>query len=114
MSDQDNECDALRTVANQLTSNQVFGEPVRQGDTTLVPVAEARLGGGRGGGDDGSGSGGGGVARPVGAFAVREDGSVVWHPAVNVNRIVLGGQIALASVLVTVAVAVGRRRRKRR
>ncbi|MBE9375038.1 hypothetical protein IQ251_11355 [Saccharopolyspora sp. HNM0983] len=118
MGEDSGERDALRAVADRVTGDQVFGEPVRQGGTTLLPVAEVRFGGGRGGGGDsgggtGSGSGAGGVARPVGAFAVREDGSVVWHPAVSVNRIVLGGQIALASVLVTAALAFGCRRRKR-
>lgn len=111
MGEQENERDALHTVRDQLTGDQVFGEPVRQGGTTLVPVAEVRFGGGRGGGGEGNGSGAGGVARPVGAFAVHEDGSAAWHPAVSVNRIVLGGQIALATVLVTAAIALGRRRR---
>jgi len=48
----------------------------------------------------GSGYGFGLGARPVGVFVVR-DGDVSWQPAVDVMRIVLGGQVlALAGILV--------------
>jgi len=91
-------------LAGRPAPNQVFGEPVRQGDTVLVPVAKTRFG--RIVGDRGVGV----VGKPVGAFSVSADGKVAWHPAVSVNRIVLGGQIALAVALVAFAVAFRRRR----
>ncbi|GAA4620549.1 hypothetical protein [Saccharopolyspora hordei] len=105
----DDKADVLATLADRLGEHQVFGEPVQQGSTTLVPVANVRLGGGRGRGDVGRGVGV--VARPAGAFSVSADGTVAWHPAVNVNRIVWGGQLALAAVLITVAIAFRRTRR---
>ncbi|MGI9064772.1 MAG: hypothetical protein ACR2FQ_13335, partial [Pseudonocardiaceae bacterium] len=79
--------------------------------TTLVPVASVRAGGGFGGRSQRGPDGGGGfVVRPAGAWAIGEDGCVSWHPAVDVNRIVLGGQLALAAVLIAATVAVRRRR----
>jgi uncharacterized spore protein YtfJ len=76
----------------------VFGEPVQQGDAVIIPAA--RVSGGAGGGEgkgpaeqgSGAGSGFGLSARPAGAFVVR-NGHVRWRPAVDVNRIILGGQI---------------------
>ncbi|WP_243791618.1 hypothetical protein [Saccharopolyspora gloriosae] len=102
--------DTLSALATRLRDNQVFGPVVQQGETTLVPVAQVRTGGGLGGrGKRGSGGGVGVVARPVGAWAVTSEGAV-WHPAVNVNRIVLGGQAAAAVVLVAAAIAFRRKR----
>lgn len=95
--------DITASLADRLGENQVFGEPVQQGSTTLLPVANIRYGSG--------GPNGFGVeARPAGAFAVSADGSVAWHPAVSVNRIVWGGQLALAVVLVAAAIAFRRKR----
>lgn len=102
----------LTALADRLGEHQVFGTPVTQGSTTLVPVARVRAGGGVGGRakrrPEQAGGGVGLVARPAGAWAISEDGAVSWHPAVDVNRIVLGGQVALAAVLIA---AVSRRRR---
>jgi hypothetical protein len=85
----------------------------------VVPVAAVRGGGGgghgEGGGPDGSGSGsgsGGGfglAAKPAGVYVI--DGSnVSWRPAVDVNRIVLGGQIvAVVALLVLRSILRARR-----
>ncbi len=59
--------------------------------------------------------GGGGIgfgrrAEPAGAFVVDEHGAR-WVPAVNVNRIVLGGQVALVLAAAVIGWAVARRRR---
>jgi hypothetical protein len=104
------QADILATLAERLGKHQVFGEPVQQGDTTLLPVADIRIGGGRRGRRDDDGRGVGMVTRPVGAFSVSADGKVAWHPAVNVNRIVWGGQLALATALVAFAIAFRRKR----
>lgn len=109
MADNDHN-DIVATLADRLGKHQVFGEPVQQGDTTLVPVANIRIGGGRRGRRDDDGRGVGVVARPAGAFSISADGSVCWHPAVSVNRIVWGGQFVLAAVLITTAIAFRRRR----
>lgn len=97
-------------LSELLDQYQVFGSPVRQGNTTLVPVASVRAGAGRHA--SGRRKGRGIVARPVGAFSIT-DGGVSWQPAVNVNRIVWGGQLALATVLVSFAITCRRRRRFR-
>ncbi|MCP2264044.1 hypothetical protein ACFQHV_08030 [Promicromonospora thailandica] len=59
--------------------------------------------------------GGGGVgfgrrAEPAGAF-VLDDRGVRWVPALDVNRIVLGGQVAFVLAAVVVGWALTRRRR---
>lgn len=95
-------------LADRLTSHQVFGEPVVHGGSTLVPVAGVRTGAGLGGGRKHS-CGGGADVRPAGAFCLRNEG-VTWHPAVDVNRVVLGGQLAATVVGVAVAVALRKRR----
>jgi uncharacterized spore protein YtfJ len=88
----------LSKVTDNLTVGRVFGEPVRHGDILVVPVARIRGGAGGGGGTDatteeaGSGGGGGFEATPAGVFVVKND-SVTWRPAVDVTRIVLGGQL---------------------
>lgn len=102
--------DTLETLAERLGKHQVFGEPVQQGDTTVLPVASIRIGGGRRGRRDDDGHGLGVVSRPVGAFSVSADGKVCWHAAVNINRIVWGGQLALATALVAFAIAFRRKR----
>src|SRR5688572_21536432 len=70
-------------VGARATVKVVFGEPVRHGDLTVVPVARVRWGfGGSGGSSEGmptgaaSGSGGGGgvAADPVGYLELGEGG----------------------------------------
>ena len=64
------------------------------------------------GGESGGGGGFGLMARPSGAWIV-EDGEVTWKPAIDVNRIVLGGQIiALAAILVTGRILLAQSRRR--
>ena len=102
----------LGGARDAITVRRVYGEPIEQEGTTVVPVAAVRGGGGGGGDSEGNGGGGFGVAaRPVGAYVIR-DGEVVWRPAVDVNRLVLGWQVV--SVLgLLVAWAVGRRLARR-
>jgi hypothetical protein len=98
----------LATLADRLGRDQVFGPPVERGNTTVVPVARIRAGGG---GRPSSGNGAGLVARPVGAFSVGPDGYVRWHPAVDVNKIALGGQLVVGAVLAFAVLRLGWRRR---
>ena len=91
---------------------RVYGEPIEQEGVTVVPAAAVRGGGGGGGDSNGNGGGGFGVAaRPVGAYVIR-DGEVVWRPAVDVNRVVIGWQVVSALGLLA-AWAVGRRLARR-
>ena len=85
---------------------RVYGDPYEKNGLTVIPAATVRGGGGAGGGEkDGGESGTGGgfglTARPVGAWII-DDGHANWKPAIDVNRVVLGGQvIALTAILVT-------------
>ena len=83
-----------------LTVHRVFGEPVTIQDTTVIPTAVIGGGGGGGGADGAQGGAGFGMTgRPSGVFVLR-GGQVSWQPAIDVNRIVLGGQfVAMAALL---------------
>lgn len=86
--------DMLEFGRNALAVDKVFGEAVTQGDVTVVPVARVIAGGGGGGGrdeslgQDGAGGGFGIVARPAGAFVIK-DGAVRWQPVYDWERIAL-------------------------
>jgi uncharacterized spore protein YtfJ len=90
-----------------LTVKRVFGEPYEKNGVTMIPVARVQGGAGGGGGEapegQGKGSGGGfGInARPVGAFLIRGD-EMTWKPSVDLNRIVLGGQVVAIVALLTI------------
>ncbi|MEQ4721538.1 spore germination protein GerW family protein [Nonomuraea sp. B19D2] len=103
------------------TVGRVFGEPIQQGDLIVIPVARVAHGGGGGQGhgkgekgEENAGSGGGfGLsATPAGVFVVK-DGDVQWRPAVDVNRIVIGGQIVLVVLALTVRSIFKKWRRRR-
>jgi uncharacterized spore protein YtfJ len=92
----------MQQTRDSLTVTRLFGEPYERNGITVIPVAVVRGGGGGGGGEGagpdgvgtGSGSGGGFAlaAKPAGVYVV--DGNrVSFRPAVDVNRIILGGQI---------------------
>jgi uncharacterized spore protein YtfJ len=74
-----------------ITVKRVYGDPVERDGVTVIPAAAVR--GGAGGGGEGGESGGGGggfgiVARPIGAYVIR-DGNVSWRPAIDLNRVLL-------------------------
>src|SRR5581483_3540854 len=100
---------------------RVYGKPVERGDVTVIPAASVQGGGGGGSGsvspdDDaagpGTGAGGGwGMrARPVGAYVLR-DGELEWEPALDLNRIILGGQVVAVVALLTLRTWLKKRRR---
>ncbi|HKF00313.1 MAG TPA: spore germination protein GerW family protein [Actinomycetes bacterium] len=99
--------DVIAQARDVLTVKRVFGEPYEKDGLTIIPAA--RVAGGAGGGDGedpagkgkGSGSGFGMVSRPAGAFLIRE-GELHWRPAVDINRIILGGQAVAIVALLTV------------
>ncbi|BFU44445.1 spore germination protein GerW family protein [Krasilnikovia sp. MM14-A1004] len=115
--------ETLREVVDQASAGRVFGEPITTADGMIVlPVARVGGGGGGGGGtgpaQDGrenSGAGGGFSisAKPLGVFVIRDRG-VSWRPAVDVNKIILGGQmVAVTALLVARAVIRARATRRR-
>ncbi|MET8145963.1 spore germination protein GerW family protein [Sphaerisporangium sp. NPDC005288] len=106
----------LREFFEHLSGAQrVYGQPYEKDGATVIPAVSVRAGGGFGQGDVGSqvrggmGGGGGAIARPVGAYVVR-DGEVSWAPAVDVNRIVLGAQILAGLALIVFVLRAGLRR----
>jgi uncharacterized spore protein YtfJ len=112
----------IEGVKDVMSVRRVFGEAYQVDDVTIIPVATIRGGGGGGGGEgdagnngsQGTGSGGGmgfGVnARPVGVYIVK-GGEVSWQPAIDVMRVVLGGQLLGLVAILTLRSIVRRRHR---
>jgi uncharacterized spore protein YtfJ len=107
--------ETIERAKDAMTVRRVFGEPVEKNGVTVVPAARVQggAGGGAGEGPEGEGSGSGsgfGVnARPVGAFVIKDD-DVQWRPAVDVNKVILGGQlVAIAALLLAGAVVRARK-----
>ncbi|HZP31346.1 MAG TPA: spore germination protein GerW family protein [Acidimicrobiia bacterium] len=111
----------LAKAQDSITVRRVYGEPIERDGVLIIPAAKVGGGGGAGVGDgtgpggqgSGTGTGFGVGARPVGAFVVR-NGEVTWQPAIDVTRIVLGGQIVAIVGFLTIRKLFGRRRRGRR
>jgi uncharacterized spore protein YtfJ len=92
----------LERAREGMDGQRVYGEPYEGEGITVIPAASVRggAGGGSGAADEGGGGGFGLVARPAGAWVIRGD-EVSWKPAVDPNRIVLGGQIVAVVALLT-------------
>jgi uncharacterized spore protein YtfJ len=89
-----------------MSVHRVFGDPISADGMTVIPVAKVAGGGGGGAkGVDESGGGFGIGARPAGVFVVR-NGDVRWRPAIDVNRVILGGQLVAITALVMLGPAV--------
>ncbi|MHA7629926.1 spore germination protein GerW family protein [Corallococcus sp. M7] len=97
--------DLIDRTRESISARSVFGQPIQQGEVTVIPVAHVRGGGGGGGGEGpvqegnskegtghGEGTGFGLSARPAGAFVIRKD-KVSWLPVVEPTRILLGFQV---------------------
>lgn len=84
-------------------SHHVFGDPINVDGVTVIP-ATAIHGGSRRGRDAGART----QARPAGAFIVR-GGQVRWRPAIDVNRVIAGGQLVVATALLVLAPLLRRR-----
>lgn len=109
----------VQAASDALHVRRVFGEAYESGDTLVIPVAKilgfSGMGYGTGaprqGGEDSGGGGGFTVrAKPVGVYTVR-DGVVTWQPAMDLNRVILGGQLVGAVAVLAIARALRRRRR---
>jgi uncharacterized spore protein YtfJ len=115
-----------RSVVEQardvVSVRRVFGEPIERDGVVVLPVAVVRGGAGGGAGEarasgeapggTSGGAGWGAIARPAGVFVISGDG-VRWQPAIDVNRVIMGGQIvAIAALLVLRSVLKASRRRR--
>jgi uncharacterized spore protein YtfJ len=112
----------IRSGTEAATVARVFGAPIERDGVTVIPVASVKGGGGAGGGSgasavgdnpqgEGVGGGFGFDARPAGVYLIR-DGEAHWRPAVDVNKIVVGGQLALVAGFLVIRSIVRRRRRR--
>src|SRR5688572_18410393 len=98
--------DMLKQASNTMAVRQVFGEPYERDGVTIIPVARVMGGGGGGAGtgsndgEQGGGEGGGFglAAAPAGVYVI-QNGQVRWEPALDINRIVVGGQILVLALL---------------
>ncbi len=109
--------DAVRSARDALPVTRVFGEAYELDGVQVIPVA--RVGGGAGGGGgegmEGEDKAGGGFgtgfgigAKPLGVYEVR-GGEVCWKPAVDVNRLLQGGQVLAGIIAVCVVLIAWRR-----
>lgn len=88
----------LEGARDVITAKRVIGDPYEKNGVTVIPVVAAGGGGGAGGGNgpDGQGTGGGlGLSvKPLGAFVIKGD-DVRWLPAIDVTRVIIGGQLLM-------------------
>jgi len=96
-----NALDAVNQAKDAITVRRVYGESIQEEGLTIIPAANVMGGGGGGGDTEGNGGVGFGVrARPAGAWVIKE-GEVQWRPALDLNRVILVGQlIAVVALLV--------------
>jgi uncharacterized spore protein YtfJ len=100
----------IRGTQDSMSVKRIYGEPIQSDGLTIIPAA--KLSGGGGGGSDAENNGGGGFgvrARPVGVYVIK-DGDVRWEPALDLNRIILGGQIVAIFFLLALRAAFKRRK----
>jgi uncharacterized spore protein YtfJ len=95
----------IDNIQDLFTARLVYGDLIEQDGLIVLPAIRVMGGGGGGGGTDpeqgeGEGAGFGLRARPAGAW-VFKNGSVRWKPAIDVNAIILGGQLVGISYFVT-------------
>ncbi|MDJ0499070.1 MAG: spore germination protein GerW family protein [Acidimicrobiia bacterium] len=97
--------DILEGARDSITVRRVYGDPYEKDGVTFIPAAAVRGGGGGGEGEDansssGSGGGFGVMARPVGAYRIK-DGEVSWVPAADTTKVIIFGQVvAIVGLLV--------------
>ena len=93
--------DYISRAQDAMTVRKVYGEPIERDGLTVIPAARVMGGSGGGTGQDdegqqGEGGGFGLIARPAGAFVIR-DGEITWRPAVDPNTVI----VAAAAVTIT-------------
>jgi hypothetical protein len=92
----------LTGAQDSMAAHRVFGEPISTASATILPVAVVGGGGGGGAKGQAGGVGFGLSVRAAGVFVIR-DGNASWRPAVDINRIVLGGQLVAITALLVLA-----------
>ena len=105
----------IEQIRASFSTDLVYADPVEVEGTIVIPAAWVGGGGGGGGGgsaggDQGEGAGFGLVARPVGAWVIRE-GRLRWRPTIDVTALVLGGYTVATAYFVTTWLTARKRRR---
>ena len=115
----------VRKALDRLNTKAVFGEPLHEGDVTLIPVAEVSMGFGYGYGSGpapdeqaeeapaqkgGVGGGGGGKAKPLGYIQIDRNG-VHFEPVLDITRMGMAGILMTAWAVFWIARAFRRGRR---
>ena len=96
-----NAVETVNQARDALTVRRVYGEPYQEEGVTIIPAATVMGGGGGGGDPVGNGGAGFGlVARPAGAWVIK-NGDAHWRPALDLNRVILVGQVVAIVALVT-------------
>ena len=95
--------ETIDAARDSMSARRVYGDPYERNGIAVIPAAAVQGGGGAGEMERSEQSDGGGgfglMARPVGAYVIRND-DVRWQPALDVNRLILGWQlIAFAALL---------------
>ncbi len=116
MANQQQVMDTILKAQEAASIKQVFGEPITNGDRTIIPVATVQhlFGFGWGGGPEdlnelgqpmqmggGGGGGGSGQARPVALITATPQGVQV-EPIMDQTRIALGGMVLAGWTLMQV------------
>jgi len=106
------------SLGAKATVDAVYGDPIRQGDMTIVPVARVRWGLGGGGGTSegpgqepasGSGAGGAVLADPVGHLEIGPMGATFRPIPVRLSpALILASGVTAALLLRAVARLLGR------
>jgi uncharacterized spore protein YtfJ len=107
--------EVLGRAADAAQVRRVFGDPIERDGVTIIPTASVRGGAGGGGGrgpkqEEGEGSGGGYgfMAHPAGVFVLRGD-QVDWRPALDLGKVILGGQLVAVTFLLVLRSILRRR-----
>jgi uncharacterized spore protein YtfJ len=91
--------DTVQRTIDGMQPKQVYAEPIERDGVIFLPAAKVRGGGGGGGDTEGNGGAGFGLtAKPSGMFVIR-NGDAEWRPAIDMNRIIIGGQIVVIVAL---------------
>ena len=114
-----NTIEPIEKLFEKLKVDAVFGEPIKEGDVTLIPVADVGVGFGFGSGQNpaaeteegeaessqGMGGGGGGKASPRGYIKISPDG-VTFESTMDENRVALAGIAMTAWAVFWIAAAI--------
>ena len=89
--------EVIRRTIGGMDAKQVFGAPIERDGVLFVPAAKVRGGGGFGL-----------TAKPAGMYVIK-DGDAEWRPALDLNRVIIGGQLVAIVALLAVRSILRRR-----